>query len=191
MSVTTERGTELQLPLPQEGTWKIDPAHSTVGFTARHLMVSKVRGSFASYSGSITVGPTLEASSAEVTIEAASIETRDAQRDAHLRSADFLDAEHFPTLHFRSTNIAQTGPSTGTVTGDLTIRGVTRPVELDVELLGVVTDPWGGRRLGVVATGEIDREAFGLTWNVALEAGGVVVGRKVRLEIEAEAVLEA
>src|SRR5947199_2433633 len=148
MSVTTEQGTDLDLPLPQAGTWKIDASHSTVGFTARHLMVSKVRGSFSSYTGSITIGPTPEESSVEVTIDAASIETRDAQRDAHLRSGDFLDAEHFPILHFRSTRVAQTGPSTGTVTGDLTIRGVTRPVELDVEFLGVVADPWGGRRLG-------------------------------------------
>jgi polyisoprenoid-binding protein YceI len=189
MSVTTDRSTELNLP--QAGTWNIDASHSTVGFTARHLMISKVRGSFTSYAGSIQIGPTPEESSVEVTIDAASIETRDAQRDAHLRSADFLDAEHFPTLHFRSTSVTQTGPSTGKVAGDLTIRGVTRPVELDVEFLGVVTDPWGGQRMGIVATGEIDREAFGLTWNMALEAGGVVVGRKVQLEIEAEAVLQA
>jgi polyisoprenoid-binding protein YceI len=192
MSVTSQQqGMEAGLALPPQGTWKIDAAHSTIGFTARHVMVSKVRGSFTSYTGSITIGPTPEESSAEITIDAPSVETRDAQRDAHLRSSDFLDVERFPTLHFRSTSVRQTGPSTGTVTGDLTIRGVTRPVELDVEFLGVVTDPWGGRRLGVVATGEIDREAFGLTWNMALEAGGVVVGRKVKLEIEAEAVLEA
>jgi polyisoprenoid-binding protein YceI len=189
MSVTTDRST--QLTLPQAGTWKIDASHSTIGFTARHLMISKVRGSFTSYAGSIQIGPAPAESSVEVTIDAASIDTRDAQRDAHLRSGDFLDTEHFPTLHFRSTGVVQTGPSTGTVTGDLTIRGVTQPVELGIELLGVVTDPWGGERIGIVATGEIDREAFGLTWNMALEAGGVVVGRKVQLEIEAEAVLEA
>jgi polyisoprenoid-binding protein YceI len=187
MSVTTERGTELA----QAGTWKIDSSHSTVGFTARHLMISKVRGSFSSYAGSIQIGPTPQESSVEVTIDAASIETRDEQRDAHLRSGDFLDVEHHPTLHFRSTGVGQTGPSTGTVRGDLTIRGVTRPVELEVELLGVVGDPWGGQRLGIVARGEIDREAFGLTWNMALEAGGVLVGRKIQLEIEAEAVLQA
>jgi polyisoprenoid-binding protein YceI len=189
MSVSTDQSTELSLP--QAGIWKIDPSHSTVGFTARHLMVSKVRGSFSRYSGAIQVGPTPEESSVEATIDATSIETRDPQRDAHLRSADFLDVENHPTLHFRSTRIVQTGPSNGKATGELTIRGVTRPVELDVELLGVVADPWGGRRMGLVATGEIDRGQFGLTWNMALEAGGVVVGKRIQLEIEAEAVLEA
>lgn len=189
MSVTTER--ETGLVLPQAGTWKIDQSHSTVGFTVRHLMVSKVRGSFTSYDGSIEIGPSPEESSVEVTIDAASIQTRDEQRDAHLRSGDFLDTEHYPTLHFRSTGVTRTGSSTGTVRGDLTVRGVTQPVELEVELLGAGADPWGGQRLGIVATGEIDREAFGLTWNMALEAGGVVVGRKIRLEIEAEAVLQA
>jgi polyisoprenoid-binding protein YceI len=189
MSVSTDESTSLSLP--QAGTWKIDPSHSTMGFTVRHLMVSKVRGSFTRYSGSIQVGPTPEDSSVELTIDAASIETRDPERDAHLRSGDFLDAENYPNLHFRSTSVVQTGPSTGTVTGDLTIRGATRPVELDVEFLGLVTDPWGGRRIGVVASGEIDREEFGLTWNMALEAGGVLVGKRIQLEIDAEAVLEA
>ncbi len=189
MSVATERAAELTLP--PAGTWKIDPQHSTVGFTVRHLMVSKVRGSFTRYEGSIQIGATPEESSVEATIEAASIDTRDEQRDAHLRSGDFLDAEHHPTLHFRSTGVTQTGPSTGTVRGDLTVRGVTQPVELDVEFLGAATDPWGGQRLGLVATGEIDREAFGLTWNQALETGGVLVGKKIRLELEAEAILQA
>jgi polyisoprenoid-binding protein YceI len=186
MSVAAE---SIDLELPQAGTWKIDGSHSTVGFVARHLMVSKVRGSFTSYTGAIEIGPTPESSSVEITIDAASIETRDPQRDAHLRSADFLDVENHPTLHFRSTEVVPTGPASGKVKGDLTVRGVTRPVELDVEFLGVVTDPWGGRRIGVAARGAIDREAFGLTWNVALEAGGVLVGKKVQLEIEAQAVL--
>ncbi|MGH2721928.1 MAG: YceI family protein [Actinomycetota bacterium] len=191
MSVTAERiGTTLPA-YPQAGTWKIDNTHTAVGFTVRHLMVSKVRGSFTRYDGSITIGETPEQSSVEVTIDASSIDTRDETRDAHLRSPDFLDVENHPTLQFVSTRVAQTGQSTGTVTGDLTIRGVTRPVELEVEFLGLVTDPWGGRRLGVSVTGEIDREEFGLTWNQALEAGGVLVGRKIKLEIEAEAMLSA
>jgi polyisoprenoid-binding protein YceI len=189
MSVSTERS--IVVDRPQAGTWKIDPSHTTVGFTVRHLMVSKVRGSFTSYDGAITVGPSPEESSVEVTIDAASIDTRDAQRDAHLRSADFLDVENFPTLHFASNLVRQTGSDTGIVTGALTVRGVTRQVDLEVEFLGVITDPWGGQRVGISATGEIDREEFGLTWNLALEAGGVVVGKKIKLEIEAEAVLAA
>jgi polyisoprenoid-binding protein YceI len=188
MSVATEH---VGVELPQAGTWTFDGSHTTVGFTARHLMVSKVRGSFTSFSGGIEIAPTPEESWVEVTIDAASIDTREPQRDAHLRSGDFLDVEHHPSLHFRSTEVVPTGPSTGKVRGDLTVRGVTRPVELDVEFLGVVKDPWGGQRFGVVATGEIDREDFGLTWNMALEAGGVLVGKRVQLQIEAEAVLAA
>ena len=192
MSVTAPSiDTGRQAATPQPGTWKIDNAHTTVGFTVRHLMVSKVRGGFTKYDGSITIGPTPEESSVEVTIDAASIDTRDETRDGHLRSPDFLDVENHPTLQFVSTGVKQTGDSTGIVTGDLTVRGVTRPVELEVEFLGLVTDPWGGQRLGVSVTGEIDREEFGLTWNQALEAGGVLVGKRIKLEIEAEAILSA
>src|SRR5262245_11323022 len=168
--------------LPAAGTYALDPSHTTAGFTARHLMVSKVRGRFASVAGTITIAETPTDSEVAVTIDAASVDTRDQQRDDHLRSADFLDVENHPTLDFRSRSVTPAGPGVWAVDGDLTIKGETRPVRLDVTLEGVVADPWGNQRVGFSAETEIDRDEWGLNWNVALETGGVLVGRKVRIE---------
>lgn len=170
------------------GTYEIDPSHSTVEFVARHLMISKVRGRFQGFSGIVTVADPPGASSVRTTIDAASIQTGDETRDGHLRSADFLDVENHPTLEFVSTRV-EGDSDRWEVAGDLTIRGVSRPVMLDVVLDGTVTDPWGKERIALTATTEIDRDDWGLTWNQALESGGVVVGKKVRVEISIEAVL--
>jgi polyisoprenoid-binding protein YceI len=169
------------------GTWNIDPAHTTVGFVARHLMIAKVRGRFTGVSGTITVPADRLQSSVEATIELATVDTGDDQRDGHLRSADFFDVENHPTMTFRSTGVKVDGKDM-VVTGDLTIKGVTRPVELDVEFDGVGPDPWGGTRAGFTAKTEVSRKEWGLEWNVALETGGVLVGDKVKLELDIEAV---
>lgn len=173
------------------GVWDIDPTHSTIGFSARHAMIAKVRGRFAEFTGSITMNADDPASSsADLTIVATSITTENDDRDGHLRSAEFLDVETFPTITFTSTNVVANG-SSFTVTGDLTIRGVTRPVAVQWELLGVGQDPWGGTRIGFEGTAEISRKDFGLTWNVALEAGGVLVSDNVQLLFDVEAVKRA
>ena len=182
--VRTHEGREV----PESGTYAIDVSHSTVEFVVRHLMISKVRGRFGSYSGTVTVADRPEDSSVEVSIDAASISTNDEQRDGHLRSPDFFDAETFPALTFRSTSVESAKGGHWKVTGDLTVRDVTRPVVLDVEFDGAQTDPWGGARLGFSASTEIDREDWGLTWNAVLEAGGVAVAKKVKLGIELELV---
>lgn len=188
MATQTATRTIEGVEAPEAGTWAIDPAHSSVEAIARHLMVAKVRGRFGSYEGEIVVGDTPEDSSVEVTIDAASIDTGETKRDEHLRSPDFLDVENHPTLTFRSTDVHRTGERTLEVAGDLTIRGATRPVTLDVEYLGVTRDPWGNTRAAFSATTEIDREEFGITWNQALETGGVMVGRKLKVELEVSAV---
>jgi polyisoprenoid-binding protein YceI len=177
-----------QMSAPSAGTWMIDPAHSIVGAVARHLMVSKVRGRFGSFGGTVQVADPLHDSRVEVTIDAASIDTGNPQRDEHMRSGDFLDVENHPTIEFRSTGLEPTGDSRFRLHGDLTIRGITRPIGLDVEYLGLSTDPWGNARIAFSATGEVDREEFGMTWNQALEAGGVLVGRRLRVELDVQAV---
>lgn len=169
--------------------YEIDPAHSSIQFSVRHMMVSNVRGEFTKVSGTITYDSENPASSmVEATIEAASIHTRDDQRDAHLKSADFLDVEKFPALTFRSTRvIPQSGG--GKVTGDLTIHGVTREITLDVEGPTQETkDPWGKQRWGASATAKLSRKDYGLVWNAALETGGVMVGDEVKITIDVEAV---
>lgn len=176
--------------VPVPGTYTLDSSHTSVGFVARHMMVTKVRGTFEGVTGSLVVGEDHTAPQLDVTVDVNSISTRDDQRDAHLRSADFFDVEGFPTMHFVATKARPKGED-WVVDGELTIRGTTRPVSLDVEFLGGVVDPWGGSRLGFSASTEINREDFGLGWNVALEAGGVVVGKTVKLEIEAELVHQA
>jgi polyisoprenoid-binding protein YceI len=165
----------------------LDPSHTHAAFVARHLMVTKVRGRFEKLSGQITVGESPEDSSVEVELDAASITTDWAQRDEHLRSPDFLDVARFPTVRFRSTTVEQTGPTTLKVTGDLTIRDVTKPVVLNVEYNGATATPWGSLAAGFSARTEIDREDWGITWNQALETGGVLVGKKVVIEIDVEA----
>ncbi|GAA1801832.1 YceI family protein [Planosporangium flavigriseum] len=179
------------LTIPTAGTFALDPTHTRVGFVARHLMVSKVRGNFTEVSGEITVAEDPLASSVTVRIPAASIDTRVADRDAHLRSGDFLDVETFPELTFRSTRVLQPSGDRFQLVGELTIRDVTREVTLDVEFEGVAVSPWGQEVIGFNASTEIDREEFGMTWNQALEAGGVLVGKKVKIEIEAEAIRQA
>jgi len=193
MSDTTAPATRTVdgLEIPAPGTFVLDPSHSHVGFSVRHVMVSKVRGRFSSFTGTITVADDPTASSVEAEIEVASIDTRDSGRDDHLRSADFFEAEAHPTATFRSTRVVQAAPGRFTVVGDLTIRGVTKPVELDVEYEGTAQDPWGNQRIGVSATTEINREDFGLTWNQNLERGGVLVGKSIKVEIEAEGVRQA
>jgi polyisoprenoid-binding protein YceI len=174
--------------VPNPGVYDLDQAHTTVEFVARHLMITKVRGRFASFSGSINVAEVPEDSSVEVSIDAASIQTSQEQRDEHLRSADFFEVEKYPTLTFKSTSVALDGDSWN-VTGDLTVRDVTRPVVLNVEFDGANTTPWGTQAIAFSASTEIDREDWGLTYNQALETGGVVVGKKVRIELNVEATL--
>jgi len=170
------------------GDYVLDPSHTRVGFIGRHLMVSKVRGAFAKVEGRIQVGESLDDSSISVTIDVPSVTTGDAKRDGHLLSADFFDAEHFPQMTFRSTSIEARGGDRYAITGDLTIRDQTHSVTLDTEYLGSAKTPWGTQAAGISATAEIDREDWGLTWNVALESGGWLVSRKIQLDIEAEAV---
>jgi len=176
--------------MPSKGTWKLDPNHTVIGAVARHLMVTKVRGKFDSFEGAVHIGDTPEESWAELSIDAASIDSGVKQRDDHLRSADFLDVENNPRITFRSTSVKQTGGNTLAVTGDLAIRGVTNPVTLDVTFEGVSPDPWGGTRIGFTISGELRREDWDMSWNVPLETGGVLVSKTVDLEIEAQAVKE-
>jgi polyisoprenoid-binding protein YceI len=171
---------------PETGTWDIDVAHTVVGFTARHLMAAKVRGAFHAFSGEIRIGDAPENSSVEVGIDASSISTGADDRDAHLRSPDFLDVEQFPAITFRSTGVRRVGDDY-LVDGDLTIRDTTKPVTLDLEYHGVATDPWGNSKAMFSATTEIEREAWGLTWNAPLETGGWLVGKKVQIELEIQA----
>jgi polyisoprenoid-binding protein YceI len=171
------------------GRWEIDTSHSDVQFTVRHMVVTKVRGRFTRWAGAIELNEDdLGRSSVTVSIEADSIDTGHADRDAHLRSADFLDVASHPRLEFRSTAIERVDEERYRIHGDLTIRGVTRKVTLDTELGGIQADPWGARRAGFSARTKIDRRDFGLTWNQALEAGGLLVGEKVDIELEIEAV---
>jgi polyisoprenoid-binding protein YceI len=176
------------LTLPTTGTFVLDKSHTEVGFIVRHLMVSKVRGRFTDYEGTIVVADDPSESSVEVIIQAASINTNDENRDKHVRTNDFLSTDEFPALTFRSTKVELSLGGDWKVNGDLTVRGVTRPIVLDVQFEGVIQDPWGNQRLGFAASGEIDRNDFGVSFNAALETGGFVVSPKIKLEIEAEAV---
>jgi polyisoprenoid-binding protein YceI len=173
--------------VPAAGRWAVDTHHSTVEFVARHLMVTKVRGRFADYDATIDIAERPEDSQLAVTIQAASISTGDEGRDGHLVGADFLDVEQYPTVTFRSTAVRPTGASTWRVDGDLSIHGVTRPTTLEVEFGGVAADPWGKSKAFFSASAEIDREDFGVTWNQPLAGGGVLVGKKVRIELEIQA----
>ena len=165
------------------GTWNIDPSHSEIGFTVRHLM-SKVRGQFTKFEGNLTTGASLEDTRATATIDLHSIDTRDETRDAHLRSADFFDVENHGGMTFVTTSFDGT-----TAVGELTIKGVTRPVELEVEFLGAGNDPWGGSRLGFEATAEISRKDFGVDFNIPLDGGKLLIGDKVNIHLAVEAVL--
>jgi polyisoprenoid-binding protein YceI len=173
-------------------TFTFDLSHSQVGFHVRHLMISKVHGRFTAWNGTLEIDEAdLTRSKVAVEIDAASVESKDPKRDEHLRSADFLDVEKFPTLTFASTKVEVVDDENLKVTGDLTIHGVTRSVVLEVERSGVVKDPWGGTRTGFSAKTSISRKDYGLTWNGVLEAGGVLVGDKVEITLEIEAILAA
>ncbi|MGW0502221.1 YceI family protein [Micromonospora sp. NPDC003241] len=211
------------LSIPAPGTYRLDPAHKRIGFLARHMMVSPVRGEFRDATAQIVVAEDPLGSTIEATIQAGSIDTASTDRDTHLRSADFLDVETFPTLEYRSTGIARlektdpifywaklrnhrlgrrpapeesarpASPATArfVLGGELTVKGITRPVDLQVEFGGARRDPYGQDIFGFSATAEIDREDYGLVWNVVLESGGVLVGKSVRIEIAGEAIRQA
>jgi polyisoprenoid-binding protein YceI len=171
-------------------TWQIDPPHTNVEFTVRHMMISNVKGQFEKTSGTIKTDSNDPASAKiDATIDAASINTRVEKRDAHLKSAAFLDVDKFPTIRFKSTKVEAEGPNKWRVTGDLTLHGVTKPVVLEVEGSGVpISDPMGNTRAGASATTKISRKDFGLTWNQPLESGGVMVGDEVAISIDVEAI---
>lgn len=173
--------------VPEAGTYEIDPAHSVVEFVVRHLGLARVRGRFNEFAGTIEVAENIEASSARATIQAASIDTRDESRDAHLRSGDFLDVEKHHNLEFDSTGLRHEAGE-WLLDGDLSIAGETRRVTLDVEFEGAAKDPWGNTRVGFHAETRVNREDFGLTWNQPLETGGWLVGKDVKIELSAEAI---
>ncbi|ACL40844.1 YceI family protein [Pseudarthrobacter chlorophenolicus] len=175
------------MTLPQEltpGTWTLDMSHSEIGFSVRHAGISKVRGRFTQAEAEARVGNSLQDSSLHATVSTASFDSGDANRDGHVRGPDFFDVEKYPEMTFRGTSIEGDGEDY-TLTGDLTIKGVTQPVELEVEFTGVAVDPFGATRAGFSAETEISRKSFGLTWNAALEAGGVLVSDKVKINLEA------
>ena len=176
--------------IPSAGVWEIDPGHTDLAFTGRHFMVTKVRGRFTGVSGRVVVAHDMADSSVEVDIDMASVESGSQVRDDHIRSADLFDVENHPAAHFRSTSVQWRGDR-GTVHGDLTIHGVTRRVPLDVSFEGHVRDPWGGDRAIFSARTRLNREDFGITWNQALEAGGLLVSREVQIDINLETVLSA
>lgn len=183
---TTPSSTE---PGTASGTYAIDASHSRIGFVARHAMVTKVRGSFNEFEGSgVFDVANPAASSLQLTIQAASIDTRNADRDGHLRSNDFFDMETYPTITFVSTAVEAAGSDVYRVTGDLTIKGVTKPVTVELEYTGQATDPFGNQRIGFDGSTTINRKDWGVTWNAALETGGVLVSEKVTLEFEVSAV---
>lgn len=173
------------------GTFTIDPAHSEIAFVTRHAMVTKVRGSFTDFTGTATTGENLEGATITVDIDASSVDTRNADRDGHLRSADFFDVENFPRIIFASTSVTAKGDSAIEVIGDLTLKDVTRSVAIDFDFDGEVVDPWGVTRVGFEGETTILRSDFGLTWNAALEAGGVLVSDKITLHFDISATKSA
>ena len=187
MTANTEATT---IPGYVAGTWEIDPVHSEVGFTARHMMVSKVRGRFTQFSGELVTAPDLLQSSVTATIELTSIQTGNEQRDQHIRSADFFEVDKYKTMTYRSTGLRPEGDHY-VLDGELTLRNVTKQVPLKLELNGFGPDPYGGTRAGFTATGELNRSDFGVNFNATLETGGVVVSDKIGLQLEIEAVLKS
>lgn len=175
--------------VPTAGTYQLDPSHSSADFQVRHLGLSKVRGGFAIESGTVVIADDPTESSVEVTLDATTFSTGAADRDAHVKSEDFLDVERFPVLTFRSTAVRQAGDA-WQVDGELTVKDITRPVTLDVEFEGANQDPWGNGRIAFAAETEINREDFGITWNQTLETGGVLVGKNVKIVIDVQAVAQ-
>ncbi|MCL3818128.1 YceI family protein [Aeromicrobium wangtongii] len=172
------------------GTWALDPTHTEIGFTVRHLM-SKVRGKFDTFEGTLVTAEDPTASTVSVSVDLSSISTGTADRDAHLRSADFFEVDTYPSMTFTSTGVTQKDDDEFVLRGDLTIKGVTKPLELEVEFLGEGGDPWGGTRVGVEAKGEISRKEFGIDFNVPVSGDKVMIGDKIKLHIVVEAVLQA
>jgi polyisoprenoid-binding protein YceI len=179
------------LQIPVAGTYVLDAAHNRIGFVARHLMVSKVRGNFGVATATITVGEDPLQSSVTATIQTESVFTGQPDRDKHLRTGDFFEVAKYPTIEYRSTAIKSFDGNEIVLEGELTIKGITKPVELLVEFEGAGRSPYGHDVFGFSATAEIDREDWGLNWNVALESGGVLIGKKVKIEIEGEAIRQA
>jgi len=169
------------------GSYNIDPSHSTVGFVARHLMITKVRGRFTSFSGSITIADDRLSSSVNASVDLSSVSTGDEQRDGHLKSGDFFDVDKTPEMTFASTGIKADGDDFK-LAGDLTIRGVTKPVTFDIEFEGMQGDPWGGTRAGFTASADVNRKDWGLDFNIPLDGGGFVVGDKIKIELDIQAV---
>lgn len=190
-SVETTTRTWNGVGFPVSGDWAIDPAHTIVGFTVKHLMVAKVRGHFGAVEGVLHIAEDPEESTTSVVIDAASIDTGVEQRDDHLRSPDFLDTAKYDKITFAVTRFEHAGGSEWVLYGDLQIRDLTHPVVLQTEFSGTTADPWGNQRAVFSAETKIDREAWGLTWNQALETGGWLVGKEIRIELEVEAVLQA
>lgn len=187
MTATLPTRTTAGQELPAAGVYDIDPGHSRVAFEARHLMLTRTRGHFARFAGAITVAERIEDSTVAVDIEAASVDTANPDRDAHLRANDFLGSDQHPALRFRGVVVEPAAGGRWLVRGDLTIRGVTRPVALDTEFGGGLTDPWGNARVAFFASTTINREDWGITWNLPLEGSGLVVGKEVRIDLEIEA----
>ena len=188
MTITAE-----SIPGYKAGTWNIDPTHSTVGFSVRHLVISKVKGTFEKFEATFVTGENPLDTSVTATAQVLSINTNEENRDGHLRTNDFFDAETFPTISFVSTGVRVKDAEAGDyiVTGDLTIKGVTKSVDFNLEFGGFATDPYGNYKVAATVVGNIDREDFGLTWNAALETGGVLVGEKVTITIDLQAALQS
>lgn len=189
MADTLTRTTD-GVEIPVAGKFDIDPTHTSASFTVRHMGLSKVRGGFTGISGSVVIADDPTASEVDVTLDAASFDTGSADRDGHVKSADFLDVETYPNLTYRSTGVRSEGNG-WIVDGELTVRDVTRPVPLTVTFEGAAKDPWGNDRIAFTAEGEIDRDQFGITWNQVMETGGVLVGKTVKLSIDVQAVAVA
>lgn len=170
------------------GRWTVDPAHSSVEFSVKHMMIATVKGGFTEFDGTLQVGEDVSSAKVFGVISVASIDTHEPQRDAHLRSADFFDAERYPEIRFESNRVESVGGTNFRVSGELTIKGISREVELDATVVGTGRDPWDNERVALEIRGEIDRRDFGLRWNQALEVGGVLVGDKVKLAVDVSAV---
>ena len=179
----TRTTTGVERPAP--GLWRVDPGHAEVAFIGRHFGLTKVRGRFTGVAGEVIIADAIENSTVEVTIDMASVNSGDDARDDHLRSEDFFDVEHHPVATFHGTGLDSNG-GTATLTGDLTIKGVTQPVALTVEYLGSASDPWNNQRAVFSAAGQINREDWGLTWNMVLDSGGLLVSKEIRIELEVE-----
>jgi polyisoprenoid-binding protein YceI len=193
MTTTTDRPTRTVrgLEVPAAGTWRLDPGHAEIGFVGRHLMFTKVRGRFTDVDAVIEIGEDLAASRVEATIRTASLDSGSAARDEHLKSADYFDVERHPEARFRSTAFRWEGGTAGALAGELTIKDVTREVELTVDYLGFDTDPWGNQRAVFSAHGTVNREDWGLTWNMVLDSGSLLVSKEIDLVLEFEAVRDS